>query len=147
MKKINLRDLYPHYHHDTFIEIADGLEKLLREFELLESAYLRRLYRNKAHYSLDRNDGIENAALRTVSTPAEIYERKEMSAALYAAIALLSDKQAKRVYAHFFLGMSKVEIARAEGVNESTVRKSIAHALNTLRKELRKFDVTMPDFY
>jgi RNA polymerase sigma-70 factor (ECF subfamily) len=147
MKKINLRDFYPYYRHDTCIEIADGLEKLMREFELLEAAYLRRLYRNRAHYSLNRNDGIENAALRTVSTPAEIYERKEISSALYAAIASLSDKQAKRVYAHFFLGMSKVEIARAEGVNESTVRKSIAHALNILRKRLRNFDGAMPDFH
>jgi RNA polymerase sigma-70 factor (ECF subfamily) len=140
MKKINLRDFYPHYHRDTFIEIADGLEKLLREFELLEAARLRRRYRHQAHYSLDRSDGIENAALNCPPSPAEEYERKEALTELYAAIASLPDKQAKRIYAHFFLGMSKAEIARAEGVSAFTVRQSIVRALASLRKKLKDFD-------
>ena len=34
---------------------------------------------------------------------------------LHAAIASLPNKQAKRIYAHFILGMTKQDIARAEG--------------------------------
>ena len=34
---------------------------------------------------------------------------------LHAAISSLPDKQAKRIYAHFILGMTKQDIARAEG--------------------------------
>ena len=36
----------------------------------------------------------------------------------HAAIASLPNKQAKRIYAHFILGMTKQDIARAEGVHE-----------------------------
>ena len=38
------------------------------------------------------------------------------------AISSLPDKQAKRIYAHFILGMTKKDIARAEGVDEKVVR-------------------------
>ena len=41
---------------------------------------------------------------------------------LHAAISSLPDKQAKRIYAHFILGMTKQDIARAEGVHEKVVR-------------------------
>ena len=47
--------------------------------------------------------------------PCEIYERKMTAEQLLAAIASLPDKQGKRIYAHYILGMSKTEIARAEG--------------------------------
>jgi RNA polymerase sigma-70 factor (ECF subfamily) len=140
MKRINLRDFYPHYRHDVFADIPCEIERILHEFDLFEAAYLRRIYRNKAHYSLDRNDGIETAAIRAVLTPAEEYEDKEMLTTLYAAIASLPDKQAKRIYAHFFLDMSKAEIAHAEGVSSYTVRQSINRGLVTLRKKLKGFD-------
>ena len=48
----------------------------------------------------------------------EIYERKLTSEQLHATIASLPDKQAKRIYAHYFMGMSKTAIARAESVSE-----------------------------
>ena len=31
MKKINLKEFYPFYKDDTFIEVSDEVEKLLRE--------------------------------------------------------------------------------------------------------------------
>jgi RNA polymerase sigma-70 factor (ECF subfamily) len=142
MKRINLRILYPHYGRDTFLDIPDDIVALLHEFDLAEVAYTRRLYRHKAHYSLDLGDGIEKETIYPVPSPAEEYEHKETLAELYAAISSLSDKQAKRIYAHFFLGMSKTEIARAEGVSAFTVRQSIERALSSLRKRLKDFDGT-----
>jgi RNA polymerase sigma-70 factor (ECF subfamily) len=47
--------------------------------------------------------------------------RKVTNQEIYAAINSLSDKQAKRIYAHFFLAMSKTAIAKAGGVRESIV--------------------------
>jgi RNA polymerase sigma-70 factor (ECF subfamily) len=140
MKKINLRMLYPHYGRDTLLDIPDDVATLFHELDLVEVAYTRRRYRHKAHYSLDIDDGIENEALYTVSSPAEEYERKETLAELYAAISSLPDKQARRIYAHFFLGMSKTEIAHAEGVSAFTVWQSIERALTFLRKKLDGFD-------
>ena len=40
-------------------------------------------------------------------SPHELYERKVTMQELHAAISSLPDKQAKRMYAHFILGMTK----------------------------------------
>ena len=56
---------------------------------------------------------------------------------LHAAIASLPDKQAKRIYAHFILGMTKQDIARAEGVHEKVVRVAIERGLRRLEKILK----------
>ena len=92
----------------------------------------------KAHYSLDRGDGIEHDALFVSVSPCEIYERKVTYEQLYAAIASLPDKQAKRIYAHYFLGMSKGAIAKAEGVNKSQITRSIQAALTRIETFLKK---------
>ncbi len=65
-------------------------------------------------------------------SPCEIYQRKVTNEQLHAAIASLPDKQAKRVYAHYFLGMSKAAIAKAEGVNKSQITRSINKALKSM---------------
>jgi RNA polymerase sigma-70 factor (ECF subfamily) len=140
MKQINLRKLYSHYERNTIIDVTDDIVALLHELDLIEVAYARRRYRHKAHYSLDIGDGIEKEALYPAPSPAEEYERQEALAELYAAISSLPDKQGKRIYAHFFLGMSKAEIARAEGVSAFTVWQSIERALTSLRKKLDGFD-------
>ena len=57
--------------------------------------------------------------------------------ALHAAIASLPNKQAKRIYAHFILGMTKQDIARAEGVHEKVVRVAIERGLRRLEKILK----------
>lgn len=112
MKKINLRDYYPFYTSDTFIELPDELVAIFDAYNKAESAYQRQKYRYKAHYSLDCNDGIEHDILFVSLSPDELYERKLTSEQLHAAIAALPDKQAKRIYAHYFLGMSKAAIPR-----------------------------------
>ncbi|WP_331654261.1 sigma factor-like helix-turn-helix DNA-binding protein [Anaerotignum sp. MB30-C6] len=72
-------------------------------------------------------------------SPDEIYERKLTSQQLHSAIASLPDKQAKRIYAHYFMGMSKTAIAEAEGVSEKAVRIGIERGLHTIEKKLKSF--------
>lgn len=138
MKTINLRDYYPFYTSDCFIDVPDEVAALLRGFEQREAAYRLRTYRHKAYYSLDRDDGIEHDILFVALSPCEIYERKITSQQLHAAIASLPDKQAKRIYAHYFLGMSKTAIAKAEGVKESAVRDAIERGLRNIERFLKK---------
>ncbi len=138
MKKINLRDYYPFYTEDYFIEVDDKIAELLKQFELREASYQRYVRRYKAYYSLDVDNGIENSILLTVQTPDEIYERKLTREQLYKAMDNLPKKQAKRIYAHYFLGMSKSEIASAERVSESVVRESIEAGLKNMTKFLKK---------
>lgn len=140
MKKLNLREQYPDlYKTDTYVEVADQVAAFLLECDRKEAADRRRVYYHRAFYSLDRADGIEYDALYLSVTPWEVYERKLTLTQLHAAISALPDKQAKRVNAYYFLGMSKVEIAKAEGVNKSQVTRSINKALEKLEKILKNF--------
>ena len=68
-------------------------------------------------------------------TPEEILEDKQLREQLYAAVMALPDKQAKRIYAHFYLGMTPKEIAHAEGVDPGRVRDSIRKGLRKLAKQ------------
>lgn len=140
MTKINLREYYPDFYTtDCIIEVPDEVAALMDSYEHAEAAYYLRRYRHKAYYSLDRGDGIEHSILFVSLSPYEIYERKVTVQQLHAAIAALPDKQAKRIYAHYFLGMRKSAIAKSEGVNESAVRDSIDRGLRNIEKFLKNY--------
>ena len=134
MKTINLKEYYPFYAQDTFVDVPDELLAIFEESAKAEAVYERKKFHYKAHYSLDRGDGIEHDILFVSLSPDEIYERKLTSQQLHAAIASLPDKQAKRIYAHYFMGMSKTAIAKAKGVSEKAVRIGIRRGLHTIEK-------------
>lgn len=138
MKKINLRAYYPFYQSDCFVEVTDEVAEQIKKFGRKEHADFERRRVYKAYYSLDVNDGIEKDIILLVLSPEKIYERKLRNQELYAAIHSLPEKQARRIYAHFFLDMSKTQIARMEGVSESTVRDSINRGLKNIEKFLKK---------
>ena len=138
MKKINLRELYPDvYTTDFFVDVTEKVMETIRAAERAEAAYERKMYRYKAQYSLDCENGIENAVLLKPQTPEEVMEDKQLRDQLYAAVMTLPDKQAKRIYARFYLGMTPIEIAKAEKVDVSRVRDSIRRGLKNLSKLFR----------
>ena len=148
MTIINLRKLFPDYEVDCFVEVPDEdveayVKSLTKEVadvyisaQRAENAQQRQMYRYKAHYSLDYGDGIERDALSQESDPFEILTDKLDKSQLYAALNSLPEKQLNRIYAFYFLGKSKSEIARAEGVDEKAVRLGIERGLATLKKYL-----------
>ena len=139
MKKVNLRDLYPDvYKTDHFVEVTEDVLETIQSAERAEAAYDRRMYRYKAHYSLDCDNGIEKAIVQPPPTPEEILEDQQFRDQLYAAVMELPDKQAKWIYARFYLGMTVKEIAQAEGVDLSWVYKSIKRGLKYLAKKIEK---------
>ncbi len=139
MTKIDLRKYYPDFYTaDCIIEVLDKVAALMDSYEHAEAAYCLRRYRHKAYYSLDRGDGIEHDILFVSLSPCEIYERKVTVEQLHAAIAALPDKQAKRIYAHYFLGMSKSAIARIEGVSKAVIGEAITRRLKNMEKFLKK---------
>ncbi len=140
MKTINLRDFYSSiYSVDFLFNVPDEVAELLFLYKRLEEVQRRLIYKHKAYYSLDRNDGIENEAIRLAPSVHEIFEQKMMQQELYAAIRALPDKQFKRLYAHFFLDMSCSHIAQLEHVDASSVRKSVSRALRQLKKRIDLF--------
>ena len=75
MKKINLRELYPDvYTTDFFVEVTEEVMETIRAAERAEAAYERTMYRYKAQYSLDCENGIENAVLLKPQTPEMVLE-------------------------------------------------------------------------
>lgn len=135
MKKLNLRELYPDvYRTDLFVEVAEEIAEAIRSAERAEAAYERKMYRYKAQYSLDYENGIENAVLHKPLTPELILEEKQLREQLHSAVMALPEKQAKRIYARYYLGLTTNEIAEAEGVDPSRVRDSIRRGLKQLAK-------------
>ena len=135
MKKVNLRDLYPDiYKTDYFVDVTEDVLETIRAADRAEAAYERKMYRYKAHYSLGCDNGIENAILMKPQMPETRLEEKQLREQLYAAVMALPEKQAKRLYARYYLGMRVSEIAAAEGVDPSRVRDSIRRGLKQLAK-------------
>ena len=124
MQKINLRELYPDvYKTDVFVDVAEEVVVAIRGQEQDDAAYERRKFRHKAHYSLNREDGIENDALNRPLTPEEVLEQKQLREEVYAALMQLTAIQARRIYARFYLGMTVAEIARIEGADRRIAAK------------------------
>lgn len=138
MQEINLRDLYPDvYKEDTLVKVSEDVLAVIIADHRADVAYERQMYRYKAHYSLDYGNGIEKAVLPHTAAPEELLEEKQQREELYAAVKSLPEKQAKRIYAHFYLGMTPTEIAHAENVDASCIRRSIRNGLKRLAKKLR----------
>lgn len=137
MALINLRKYYEYYHQDEFVEIPDEVAEALQQLDRQEASYRRKVYRYKAYFSLDQNDGIERSVAYAGLSPEDLFELKVSQELLYAAIATLSGKQAKRIYAHYILGMSQTAIARAEGVSCKVISVSIKCGLKKMEQEMK----------
>ena len=112
MKKINLRELYPDvYTTDFFVDVTEEVMETIRAAERAEAAYERKMYRYKAQYSLDCENGIENAVLLKPQTPEIVLEEKQFQEQVYAAVMRLPEKQAKRIYETRFLAVGKTDIS------------------------------------
>jgi len=139
MKTINLRDYYPYYTTDNIVEVPDEVFAVLEDFRRKEESYQRYLRRYKAFYSLDADNGIEKGISSEQLSPYEILEQQWTIAMLYQGLATLPEKQRQRIYANYFLGLSKTAIARQEGCDPSSVRDSIKRGLVRLEKFFEDF--------
>ena len=139
MQTINLREFYPEiYQEDYFIAVPEELAQELDSFRRSENAFRVNTYRHQAYYSLERGEGIDQDILLTVATPDELHEEKVTRQQLHAAISQLPEKQAKRIYAYYFLDMDEHEIAEAAGVSQQAIHSAIRRAMRNLEKILKK---------
>ena len=77
MTTISLRDFYPWYIEDQFIEVSGEVAAELRANRRYEATHQRRVTRNRARYSLDYDDGIEYSVCLSEPTPQALMERME----------------------------------------------------------------------
>jgi DNA-directed RNA polymerase specialized sigma subunit, sigma24 homolog len=137
MTIVNLRDYYPFYQKDMFIEVSDEIALAMQQWKREEMAYRRKRYWHHAYFSLDCDDGIERYALVVSDTPDDLYMKKYTLDQLHSELLRLPKKQAERIYSHYILGISKADIARKEKVSKSTIGESISLGLKKLRAKLK----------
>ncbi|MDL2273916.1 sigma-70 family RNA polymerase sigma factor [Oscillospiraceae bacterium OttesenSCG-928-G22] len=140
MKNINLRDIYPWYTQDEFIEVTDKVAEELLSGSRYEKSHDRRMRRNKA-YSLDVDADMDAAAFACFDdNPEALVLRMEQYCQLCRALNSLPEIQGRRVDAHFLCGMSRKEIAATECVSESSVNESIDRGLRAMKKLLTEYE-------
>ena len=138
MTTINLKDHYPWYTEETFMEVPDEIAAFLDEDRRLQINYAQYIRDNKAFYSLDAGDGIEAEALNLPEQPDEALERMELERLLKEALAQLTETQRRRLLVSVLNDESNQRIAALESVDESAVRRSIQRGLAALKKILKK---------
>ena len=111
MTTINLRELYPWYTEDAFIEVSDEVAAFLEEDKRLQINYAQYIRDNRAFYSLDAGDGIEADALNLPEQPDEALERMELERLLKEGLAQLTPAQRRRVIAYIVGGLSQLQIS------------------------------------
>ena len=136
MVTINLREFYPWYQHDEFVEVPDIIAAELYADRRYHKSYERHAKRNKAHYSLDAEDGIESEVVYGALSPLAIIEIMEQHCRLCHALNSLPEKQGKRIEAHYIFSKSIKEIAMIEGVSINSVNVAIQKGLHNMRKHL-----------
>ena len=142
MQTINLKQYYPFCTEDTFVEVSDEIVEAFLLDKRAEAARERKMYRYKAHYSLDCDDGIEKAAIGWAQPSPEDYivqkeeqaEHAELLRRLYEAISSLTPTQARRVRAYYIAGINQPKIARMEGVHSSKISIAIRRGLRNMRR-------------
>ena len=87
MTTINLRDFYPFYTHDEFVEVPEVIAAELIADRRYEQSHARRMRRNKATYSLDEDNGIEAATpICYNDSPERIFDLMEQHCRLCRAL-------------------------------------------------------------
>lgn len=137
MARINMRDYYPFYQDDEYVEVSDELAAEMAQWERTERSQKRKKYRYRANYSLDWGNRIGQYVVFRSAAPDEYYEKVITHEQLQIALATLPEKQRQRIYAHFVLGFSKTQIAHAEGVDHRAISLSIQRGLCKLERYLK----------
>ena len=139
MTIINLRNFFYWYVTDEYIEVSEEVAAVLRSDSRYEERHYERQKRNKANYSLDAGDGIENRIVEFEPSAQQLLERKERFCRLCRALNSLPDTQGRRSDAHIILGKSVREIADAEGVSVRAVQIAIKLGLEDMKNNLKNF--------
>ena len=134
MQTINLKQYYPFCKEDIFVEVSDEIVEAFLLDKRAEAARDRKMFRYKAFYSLDCNDGIENAAIGWAQPAPEDYLIEKEELAEYEELIRRFYEANSSPHARYMLGMKVKDIAAMEGITPSQAGKSIHAALRRLRR-------------
>lgn len=136
MITINLKDFYPWYGSDEYIDIPEEVALELFADKRYEAAHERKMKRRKVISFSDYGDKTWELADQTVPDPHRIAELRELLKNILEMLDVLSDAQARRIRAHIILEMTLAETAELEKVSTSAVHSSVQKGLKTIRQKL-----------
>lgn len=131
--KINLKDYYYWYITDVFIDVSDEVGAELRACKRYESAYSRRMKRNKVT-SLDAAENSGRFISSHTLSPEQCLVLIEQYQRLCCALNALPYAQGRRIEARYLYGLSVQEIAASERITCRAVQASIQRGLKAMRK-------------
>ena len=70
-------------------------------------------------------------------SPEDVYEQQQAVNQINAALSILSEKHAKRIYAHCVMGICQSKIAQMEGVSPKAINYSILRGLRRMERYLK----------
>jgi len=132
---INLRDFYPWYVTDVFLEVSEEVAAELQADRRYEKNHERIQRRYKVH-SLDAEDGTEEAVAMEChsNNPEAVFKMIDNHCRLCCALNTLPKTQGRRVEARYLFGNSVQKIAITESVSLSSIKESIERGIKTMRK-------------
>jgi RNA polymerase sigma-70 factor (ECF subfamily) len=111
------------------VEVKDLLEQADRQIRSQ-----RRQDRRHIDFAAYTDGESENLMCIPQNDPAELLERKESYGQLHDAITRLTKIQRRRLHMYFFEDMTYRQIAEIEGVGYKAVARSVAQAVEALRR-------------
>ncbi len=140
MVTINLRDYYPWYTQDEFVDVEDEVAAALLADKRYKRTHARQRRRNKV-YALDAGDGMEARSIVSYDdSPERVLAMMERRCQICQALNSLPEIQAQRMEAYCVFGISQRDIANAEGVTKGAVSISITRGLAAMKKYYEKFN-------
>lgn len=133
MKQVNLRELYPDSYEDNeYVDVSDEVYETLCEFERKEAAIARQKHRHEAELEI-----MPQASLKEFVESAEALVLNKLTVEeLDRLLKSLPEKQAKRVYDYFYLGLTTTQIAAKENTPSRRIAESIQRGLMNLRERI-----------
>ena len=115
------------------LEIEKPLFDLFDQFELDDLSYMNEVDRH--HEATEQTEVSVNRRMTTApETPDEIVLHRLESEKLHSAILKLPEIQRRRLILYYYGGLTHEQIAKIEGCARAVITKSIAKAINNLKK-------------
>ena len=134
MVTINLKDFYPWYRQDEYIEVPEEVALELLADKHYEAAHRRKIRRNQVFSFSEYGEKDTETKNQSAPDPQEIIETIEQIRQLLESLESLPNVQSRRIRAHIILEMTLSETAATEQVSVAAVHKSIRRGLEKIRK-------------
>ena len=136
MITINLKDFYPWYGTDEFIEVPEEVVWEMLADKRYEAAYTKKIKRHKVLSFSDYGDKTQEWCNQSAPDPQHMAEIRELLEQFLEILAVLPEIQSRRIRAHIILEMTLSETATTEQVSVAAVHKPIRRGLEKTRKTL-----------